>query len=217
MEVATSVLNVEKENCIKTFYNIETAGTDYFHIDVMDGKFVENNTVTQMIEYCEYLNSITRVPLDVHLMVEDAMSYIKSFLIFEPRNITVHYEAAKNKEELQEWIKYIKDNNCKVGISIKPETKVEEIYDLLPYIHTVLIMTVEPGKGGQKLIESTLDKIKELKKYIDDNDIEVDIEADGGINLDNIEKVREAGSNIVVAGTCIIKSENMKETIEKLK
>ena len=217
MEVATSVLNVEKENCIKTFYNIETAGTDYFHIDVMDGKFVENNTVTQMIEYCEYLNSITRVPLDVHLMVEDAMSYIKSFLIFEPRNITVHYEAAKNKEELQEWIKYIKDNNCKVGISIKPETKVEEIYDLLPYIHTVLIMTVEPGKGGQKLIESTLDKIKELKKYIDDNDIEVDIEADGGINLDNIEKVREAGSNIVVAGTAIIDSKDYKYVIRNMK
>ena len=217
MEVATSILNVEKENCIKTFYNIETAGTDYFHIDVMDGEFVENNTVTQMTEYCEYLNSITRVPLDVHLMVKDAMSYIKSFLIFEPRNITVHYEAAKNKEELQEWIKYIKDNNCKVGISVKPETKIEEIFDLLPYIHTVLVMTVEPGKGGQKLIETTLDKIKTLKNYMNSNNIEVDIEADGGINLSNVEKLKEAGCDIVVAGTCVINSENMKETIEKLK
>ena len=217
MEVATSILNVEKENCIKTFYNIETAGTDYFHIDVMDGEFVENNTVTQMTEYCEYLNSITRVPLDVHLMVKDAMSYIKSFLIFEPRNITVHYEAAKNKEELQEWIKYIKDNNCKVGISVKPETNIEEIFDLLPYIHTVLVMTVEPGKGGQKLIEATLDKIKTLKDYMNYNNIEVDIEADGGINLSNVEKLKEAGCDIVVAGTCVINSENMKETIEKLK
>ena len=217
MEVATSILNVGKENCIKTFYNIETAGTDYFHIDVMDGEFVENNTVTQMTEYCEYLNSITRVPLDVHLMVKDAMSYIKSFLIFEPRNTTVHYEAAKNKEELQEWIKYIKDNNCKVGISVKPETNIEEIFDLLPYIHTVLVMTVEPGKGGQKLIETTLDKIKTLKDYMNSNNIEVDIEADGGINLSNVEKLKEAGCDIVVAGTCVINSENMKETIEKLK
>ena len=217
MEVATSLLDVKKENCIKTFYDIETAGTDYFHIDVMDGKFVENNTVSDMTEYCEYLNSITNIPLDVHLMVEDAMSFIKSFIIFEPRNITVHYEAAKNKEELLEWIKFIKENNCKVGVSIKPETDIEKIYDILPYIHTVLVMTVEPGKGGQKLIDSTIDKISNLKKYIEDNNLEVDIEADGGINLDNINKIKEAGCDIVVAGSCILKSDNMKETIEKLK
>lgn len=97
MEISTSILSVEKEKCIQTFYNLETAGTDYFHIDVMDGKFVENNTVEVMTEYCEYLNSITNLPLDVHLMVEDVMSYIKSFLVFEPRNITIHYEAAKIK------------------------------------------------------------------------------------------------------------------------
>ena len=217
MEVATSLLDVKKENCIKTFYDIETAGTDYFHIDVMDGKFVENNTVSDMTEYCEYLNSITNIPLDVHLMVEDVMSFIKSFIIFEPRNITVHYEAAKNKEELLEWIKYIKENNCKVGVSIKPETDIEKIYDILPYIHTVLVMTVEPGKGGQKLIDSTIGKISNLKKYIEDNNLEVDIEADGGINLDNINKIKEAGCDIVVAGSCILKSDNMKETIEKLK
>ena len=217
MEVATSLLDVKKENCIKTFYDIETAGTDYFHIDVMDGKFVENTTVSDMTEYCEYLNSITNIPLDVHLMVEDVMSFIKSFIIFEPRNITVHYEAAKNKEELLEWIKYIKENNCKVGVSIKPETDIEKIYDILPYIHTVLVMTVEPGKGGQKLIDSTIGKISNLKKYIEDNNLEVDIEADGGINLDNINKIKEAGCDIVVAGSCILKSGNMKETIEKLK
>ena len=217
MEVATSLLDVKKENCIKTFYDIETAGTDYFHIDVMDGKFVENNTVSDMTEYCEYLNSITNIPLDVHLMVEDAMSFIKSFIIFEPRNITVHYEAAKNKEELLEWIKFIKENNCKVGVSIKPETDIEKIYDILPYIHTVLVMTVEPGKGGQKLIDSTIGKISNLKKYIEDNNLEVDIEADGGINLDNINKIKEAGCDIVVAGSCILKSDNMKETIEKIK
>ena len=89
MEVATSILNVKKENCIQTFYNLEIAGTNYFHVDVMDGKFVENNTVELMTEYAEYLNSITNIPLDVHLMVEDVMSFIKSFLIFEPRNITI--------------------------------------------------------------------------------------------------------------------------------
>lgn len=217
MEISTSILSVEKEKCIQTFYNLETAGTDYFHIDVMDGKFVENNTVEVMTEYCEYLNSITNLPLDVHLMVEDVMSYIKSFLVFEPRNITIHYEAAKNKEELHKWIQYIKDNNSKVGISMKPDTDIKEIFEFLPFIHTVLVMTVEPGKGGQELISETIDKIRQLREYIDDNNFSVDIEADGGINLENIDKIKEAGCDIVVAGTCIINSKNYKETIEKLR
>lgn len=217
MEVATSILSVKKENCIQTFYNLETAGTDYFHIDVMDGKFVKNNTVELMTEYCEYLNSITNIPLDVHLMVEDVISFIKSFIIFEPRNITIHYEAAKDKKELLDWISYIKENNSKAGISIKPNTKVEEIYDILPYIHTALIMTVEPGEGGQDLLPETIGKIKELRKYIDENGLDVDIEADGGINLDNIEKLKEAGCDIAVVGTGIINSDNYKETIGKMK
>ena len=217
MEVSASILSVKKENCIKTFYNLETSGIDYFHIDVMDGEFVENNTTSLMTEYTEYLNTITNLPLDVHLMVKDAMSYIKSYLIFEPRNITVHYESAKDENELKEWIEYIKDNNCKVGVSIKPNTDVEKIYNILPYVHTVLVMTVEPGKGGQKLIPETIEKIKTLKEYIDKNGLEVDIEADGGINESNVEKLKEAGCNIVVAGTSIIDSENFKETVEKLR
>ena len=217
MEISTSILSVKKENCIQTFYNLETAGTDYFHIDVMDGKFVENNTIELMTEYSEYLNTITNVPLDVHLMVEDVLPFIKSFMIFEPRNITVHYEAAKNKEQLMEWIEYIKDNNCKAGISIKPDTKVEEIYDVLPFIHTVLIMTVEPGKGGQSLIPETVDKIRKVKKYIEEENLEVDIEADGGINSDNIATLADAGVDIAVVGTYLIGSENFKETIRKLK
>ena len=217
MEISTSILNVKEENCIQTFYNLETAGTDYFHIDVMDGEFVENNTVEKMTKYAEYLNSITNVPLDVHLMVKDVMSFIKSFIIFNPRNITIHYETAKSIEELMSWINYIKENNCKVGISIKPNTKIEEIYDILPFIHTVLVMTVEPGKGGQDLIRGTIEKIKILKEYIQKNNLEVDIEADGGINLDNIEEIKKAGVDIIVAGTCIIESNNFKETINKLK
>ena len=217
MEVSTSILSVKKDNCIQTFYNLETAGTDYFHIDVMDGRFVENNTVDLMTEYSEYLNSITNIPLDVHLMVEDVMSYIKSFLSFEPRNITVHYEAAKNNKELLEWISFIKENNCKVGISVKPNTEIEKIYDILPYVHTVLVMTVEPGKGGQELIPSTIEKIKKLREYIKKQGLEIDIEADGGINLDNVQSLKDAGCDIIVAGTSIISSNNFKETIGKLK
>ena len=217
MEISTSILNVKQENCIRTFYDLETAGTDYFHIDVMDGTFVENNTVKIMTEYCEYLNTITRLPLDVHLMVKDVQSYINSFLIFEPRNITIHYEASNNSVELLNWLQYIKENNCKAGISIKPDTEIEKILDILPYVHTILVMTVEPGKGGQKLLPKTIEKIKELKKYIIQNKLEVDIEADGGINIDNIKEIKEAGTDIVVVGSAIINSSNYRETINKLK
>ena len=217
MEVSTSVLTVKKDNCIKTFYNLEAAGTDYFHIDVMDGKFVEDDTSALMKEYCEYLNSITNVPLDVHLMVNDVMSYINSYMVFEPRCITIHYEAAKNKDELMKWINYIKENNIKVGISIKPQTDVKELYDLLPYVHTVLIMTVEPGKGGQTLIPDTIKKINKLNEYRQQKNLDFDIEADGGINSENIEEIRKAGCDIVVAGTYIVNSENFKEAINSLK
>ena len=183
----------------------------------MDGKFVENSTNDLMLEYCEYLNSITNIPLDVHLMVQDVEEYIKSYLVFEPNIITIHYEAVKNKEELLKLIRFIKENNCKVGISVKPNTNIEEIYEILPYIHMVLVMTVEPGKGGQKLIPEMIEKIKSLKKYVNENDLEVDIEADGGINLENVGVLKEAGCNIIVAGTSIVNSGNYGETIKKLK
>ncbi len=217
VEISTSILSIKKENAIKTLYNLETAKTDYFHIDVMDGKFVPNNTNDVMLEYCEYLSSITNVPLDVHLMVEDVEQYIKSYLVFEPNIITIHFEAVKNKEKLKEYVDLIKQNNCKVGISIKPDTKVEEIYEILPYIHMVLVMTVEPGKGGQKLIPETIEKIKTLKKYLDDNGLEVDIEADGGINSQNLKTLVDAGCNIVAIGTAITDSNDYKSEIQKLK
>lgn len=216
-EIATSILSVKKEEAIKTFYNLETAGTDYFHIDVMDGKFVENNTNDLMLEYCEYLKSITNIPLDVHLMVEDIEEYIKSYSIFETNTITFHLEAAKDKDRLFKCISQIKEANCKVGISIKPNTKIEELYEILPYIHTVLIMTVEPGKGGQALIPETIEKIAKLREYINKNNLETEIEADGGINLENVEKIKEAGCNIIVAGTSIISSDNYEKVIKKMK
>lgn len=217
VEVSTSILSIDKENAIKTLYNIETAKTDYFHIDVMDGKFVKDNTNDVMLEYCEYLNSITTVPLDVHLMVEDVEQYIKSYLVFEPNNITFHYEATKSEEELKKWINLLKENNCKVGISIKPETPVEKIYKFLPYVHLVLVMTVEPGEGGQKLIDDCILKIQKLKQYIDENNLDVYIEADGGINTENAEKLVNAGCDIIVSGTAITKSNNFAETIKELK
>lgn len=218
VEVSGTILNVNNdENVIKTLYNLESSGINYFHIDVMDGKFVEDNTTERMREYCEYINSISNLPLDVHLMVEDVEQYIKSFSIFEPNIITFHIEATHNKEEVIKLIKLIKEYNIKVGISIKPDTKIEEIYEYLPYIHIALVMTVEPGKGGQQLIEKTIKKVEDLNKYINENKLEVDIEADGGINDKNVETLKKAGASIIVAGTAILKSKDYKKMVNKLK
>lgn len=217
VEVSASLLSLKNENIIQTLYNLETAGIDYFHIDVMDGEFVKNNTVDKMLEYCEYLNSISNLPLDVHLMVKDVQSYISSFLVFEPNIITFHLEAAENKEQVLEWIKNIKENNVRVGISVKPDTRIEEIKEFLPFIHLVLVMTVEPGAGGQELIPKTVEKIHALKQYVKDQKLEVDIEADGGINSETVEMVKQAGVDILVSGSGIINSENYTEAVEKLK
>ena len=217
VEVSTSILTVKQEEGVKTFYDLEVAKTDYFHIDVMDGKFVEKDTTEIMQQYSNSLRQISNLPLDVHLMVEDIKAYIDAYIPFEPNIITFHIEACKNKEEVLELIRYIKYNNIKVGISIKPDTKVEEIYEYLPLVHLVLIMTVEPGLGGQELIPETIDKVKELKEYIDKNNIDIDIEIDGGVNLDNKEKLKEAGANIIVAGSLIINSENFNEIIQEIK
>ena len=216
VEISTSLLNV-KENAIKTFYNLETAHTDYFHIDVMDGKFVENTTSERMKEYVTILKQITNLPLDVHLMVEDVKEYVDEYIDFNPNIITFHIESLKEKTEVFEIIKYIKENGIKIGIAIKPETKLEDIYEFLPFIHMVLIMTVEPGKGGQKFMKQMVNKISELKKYVQDNEIDIDIEVDGGINEETADLVKDAGANILVVGVAIINSTNYAETIKILK
>lgn len=217
VEISASVLNVEEEESAKTFYNLEVAKIDYFHIDVMDGKFVENNTVDKMNKYSNILKHITLLPIDVHLMVEDVETYVKLYSTIEPSVITFHYEAVKDKEKIKNIINLIRENNCKVGIAIKPETDIKEIYEYLPYLNFILVMTVEPGKGGQKLIPETLRKIKILKEYIREKNLDTYIEADGGINLETIEELKDAGIDIAVVGTGILKSENYAETVKKLK
>lgn len=217
MEVSTSVLNVKENNCVQTFYRIETAHSDYFHIDVMDGEFVENNTVEKMKFYADHIKNISSIPLDVHLMVKDVRKYIDMFISCEPRNISFHIEALENKDELMEIVDYIKKENCKVGLALNPETSVEKIFDYLPYIHSVLIMSVHPGKGGQEFIEDSIEKIKKIRKYIDENNLETEIEVDGGINLENADLINNAGADIVVAGNAIINSKDYVYTINKLK
>lgn len=217
VEISTSILSVEKEKATRTFYNLEIAHTDYFHIDVMDGKFVPNNTHELMKEYATTIKQISNIPLDVHLMTYNVKDYIEQYIDLEPNIITFHIEAVKSKEEAYEIIKFIKENHAKVGIAISPSTDIEKIYEFLPYIHMLLVMTVEPGYGGQKLIPDTLDKVKKIKQYVDKNNIEIDIEVDGGINLETSKMAKEAGANILVSGSYIIKSEDYKTTISELK
>ncbi len=217
VEISTSILSMQEGKEAETIFKLEKAKTDYFHIDVMDGKFVKKNTYDKMRKYAEYIRRVSNLPLDVHLMVEDVNTAINDFSAVEPNIITFHLEATKNEEEIIKYIQDIKNHNSKVGISVKPNTPIERIYEYLKYIHTVLIMTVEPGKGGQQLINSMLQKVKTLRKYIDQNNLEVDIEVDGGINLATVSKVKEAGANILVSGTAILQATDYRTIINELK
>lgn len=217
VEVSTSILNVKPGKEAETFLKLEKSKTDYLHIDVMDGKFVEKDTYKKMLEYSSYIKRISNLPQDVHLMVENIDEAIDDFISIEPNIITFHLEACKNEEEVFKYIKYLKENNCKVGIAIKPNTKIENIYEFLPYIHMCLIMTVEPGKGGQTLLTDMIDKVKILKNYIEKNHLELDIEVDGGINLKTAPELKTAGANILVSGTAILMANDYKVIIDELK
>ncbi len=213
MEISTSILSADRENAIQTFYNIEVAKTDYFHIDVMDGKFVEKNTLEYMKESAQTIKHISNVPLDVHLMVENPIEHIDDYISLKPGFITIHAES----NGYVEAIKKIKESEIKAGISIKPHTDISQIIDVLPKVSLVLIMTVEPGLGGQKLIKETIDKIKKIYEYREENNLDYYIEADGGINLETIDIVKDAGVDIAVCGSAIINSNDMSETIKQLK
>ena len=202
VEVSTSILSMQNSKEAETFLALEKAKTDYFHIDVMDGKFVEKDTYNKMLSYAEYIKRISNLPLDVHLMVNNVEHAINDFEVVEPNIITFHYEACNNKEEI---------------ISVKPDTPIEKVYEFLPYIHVCLVMTVEPGKGGQTMLSEMVQKVQKLKQYIDENNLEVDIEVDGGINLRTMESVKSAGANILVSGSAILKARDYGEIIKDLK
>ena len=217
IEVSASILTVEKENAVRTFYNLETGKINYFHIDVMDGKFVERDTQELMKDYALTISHISNLGLDVHFMVENVEELIDEYAMLEPEIMTFHIEATKTEERTKNAIEEIKRAGSRVGISISPDTKLEDIKSYLGFIHMVLVMTVVPGKGGQKLIPETLEKVKELKKYIDENNIDIDIEVDGGINAETAKNAVEAGANILVAGNYLITAENIQDAVSKLK
>lgn len=217
VEVSASLLNLEEENSIKALYNLEISDIEYFHIDVMDGKFVENNTSERMYKFSNYIKQISTLPIEVHLMVENVQKYVDEYLSFEPKLIAFHVETKKDNQDVMKTIEYIKQNNCNVGIAINQETSIEDIHEFLPHIHLVIVMSIITGKGGQKFIETTMNKIKELNNYREENNLDFMIEVDGGINKDNAQEVHEAGADILVVGTALINSNNYRETVKEIK
>ena len=216
-KVSASILNVDKENAVHTFYDLETTKIDFFHIDVMDGKFVENNNVDLMKDYAVTLSHISNLALDVHLMVENVEEIIDEFLVADPERITFHVEAIEDEERVKNIISDLKEQGIKVGMSISPGTDIEKIVKFMPYLHMVLVMTVVPGKGGQKLIPETLEVLKTLKQKAEEMDLDLDFEVDGGIKADNVNEVVDAGANIVVVGTALLNAENPKEFVSNIK
>lgn len=209
VKIAPSILAADMNNLERDIKEVASLGADYIHIDVMDGKFVPNET--NGLTMLKSAKNATDIVLDVHLMVENPLEYMKPF-IKDADIITFHVEAV-DKFQTEEIIKNLKDKGKKVGIALKPKTPITEIIPFLEKIDMVLIMTVEPGFGGQELILETIQKIKELRKLKPDLDIEVD----GGINLDTVAFVKEAGANVLVAGTAIFKSKDKRKAIDELR
>ena len=210
MEISVSILN--SNDRIKDTIKLNNTSCDYLHIDVMDGKFVPNKQFS--IEQIKDIINKTNKKIDIHLMVEDPYIYISELINYDIEYITIHYEIDKDINSL---IEFIKKNNIKVGLSIKPNTSVFEIIKYLNDIDLVLIMSVEPGFGGQSFIEHSLDKVRELKNIINNNSLNIKVEIDGGVNDTNIDKITNASVDISVVGSYVTKSLDFEETINKLK
>lgn len=207
----TSVtITMTKDSLESTIKKLNETDADFLHLDVMDGKFVPK--VLFPIEEVKTFIKYNNKPLDIHLMVNDIKKYVKDYSILKPEYITFHYEI---KEDIKEIINYIKSFNIKVGLSIKPNTKVEEIIKYLPYLDQILVMSVEPGLGGQKFIPHVLPKISKLKQIREENNYNYLISVDGGIN-DEVSKLLK-DADVLSVGSFVSMSDNFQVQLDKLK
>ncbi len=207
-KISPSILAADVSRFGEELAAVSQAGADYIHIDIMDGMFVQN--ISFGVPVVEGIRKCVDTFFDVHLMVHEPIRYIRDFAEAGADGITVHVEAC---EDLEATIDEIHNYGKKAAVSIKPRTDIDTILDILPKVYMVLVMTVEPGYGGQKIRRDTFDKILRLRQYIEEHDLDVDIEVDGGVDLENVREVLDAGANVIVAGTKVFHGdveENMK-------
>jgi ribulose-phosphate 3-epimerase len=214
IQISPSILSADFSQLGNEIKRLEEGGADMIHVDVMDGHFVPNLTIGPPV--IKALRKQCSIQFDVHLMISPVHKYIEAYSNAGADIITIHPEATDN---LRESILKIKNLNKKVGVSLNPESKIDLIIDYLDKIDLVLVMSVNPGFGGQKFMPEVLDKVKQLKKIQSEKNMNFDIEIDGGINFDNCQSAIEAGANILVSGTTVFKSNNgdIKKNIDLLK
>lgn len=210
--IAPSLLAADFSNLRKDINVVNNSEADWFHLDVMDGVFVPN--ISFGIPVIQSVNRLAEKPLDVHLMISEPFRYIDAFKKAGADILCVHYETCPH---LHSTVNKIKSSGMKPGVALNPHTSVSLLRDIIIDLDMVLLMSVNPGFGGQVFIENTYARIKELRKLIDSSGLQTLIEIDGGITLDNAGRIFEAGANILVAGTTIFGSENPAETIAQLK
>ncbi len=211
--IAPSVLSADFSKMGEEIKEITALGADVIHLDVMDGVFVKNITFGPKL--IEDVRGVSNAIFDAHLMIVEPWKYIDRFAKAGADFITVHYEACKDR--LKQTLIEIKNLGVKCGVVINPDTPVEAIKDVIEECDMLLLMSVFPGFGGQKFIPEVLDKLKEAKALIDSTGKDILLEIDGGVNLENIEDIKKAGANVIVAGNTIFKAPDRKEMIEKLR